>query len=407
LADRKGHTVVETVLTEWLSLIVRWLHVVAGIAWIGSSFYFIHLDLSLKHRSGLPEGVKGDAWQVHGGGFYHMVKYLVAPTRMPDELTWFKWEAYATWLSGFALLVIVYYLGAELYLIDKSVLDLTASMAAVVAFGSLLLAWLFYEALCRSPLGRHEVALALVGYVFLVGLTYGFTHLFSGRGAFTQIGALIGTIMVANVFVIVIPNQKKTVAALLAKQEPNPKWGDEAKQRSVHNNYLTLPVVFLMIANHYPLMFATRFNWLIVAIVLAIGPVIRHFFNSRHEGKGSPWWTWGVAAAGMIAVAWLSGAGPKDAATGARADRVNVADAHNVVLSRCSMCHMEGPVWPGVHGPPKGVLLDGPENIRRHAYLIEINAVRSDAMPPGNITEMTPQERQILAAWLAAGVPAK
>jgi uncharacterized membrane protein len=398
---------VESVLTEWLSLIVRWLHVVAGIAWIGSSFYFIHLDLSLKRRSGLPEGVQGDAWQVHGGGFYHMVKYMVAPARMPDELTWFKWEAYATWLSGFALLVIVYYLGAELYLIDKSVLELTASMAAAVAFGSLLLAWLFYEALCRSPLGRHEVALALVGYVFLVGLTYAFTHVFSGRGAFTQIGALIGTIMVANVFVIVIPNQKKTVAALLSGREPNPVWGEEAKQRSVHNNYLTLPVVFLMIANHYPLMFATRFNWLIVAIVLAIGPVIRHFFNSRHEGKGSPWWTWGVAAAGMIAVALLSGAGPKDAATGARAAGVNVAAAHNVVLSRCSMCHMDGPVWPGVHGPPKGVLLDGPENIRRHAHLIEINAVRSNAMPPGNITEMTPQERQILAAWLAAGAPAK
>ena len=397
----------ESVLTEWLSLIVRWLHVVAGIAWIGSSFYFIHLDLSLKRRPDLPQGVQGDAWQVHGGGFYHMVKYLVAPARMPDELTWFKWEAYTTWLSGFALLVIVYYLGAELYLIDKSVLDLTATTAAAVAFGSLVVAWLLYEALCRSPLGRHEVTLALIGYVFLVALTYGFTHVFSGRGAFTQIGALIGTIMVANVFVIVIPNQKKTVAALLAKQEPNPKWGEEAKQRSVHNNYLTLPVVFLMIANHYPLMFATRFNWLIVAIVLAIGPVIRHFFNSRHEGKGSPWWTWGVAAAGMIAVAWLSGLGPRDTATGARAERVTVAAAHNVVLSRCSMCHMEGPVWPGVHSPPKGVLLDGPENIRRHAHLIEINAVRSSAMPPGNITEMTPQERAILAAWLAAGAPAK
>jgi uncharacterized membrane protein len=211
---------VDTVLTEWLSLIIRWLHVVAGIAWIGSSFYFIHLDLSLKSRADQPQGVHGDAWQVHGGGFYHMVKYLVAPARMPDELTWFKWEAYTTWLSGFALLVVVYYLGAELYLIDKSVLDLTAPAAAAVAFGSLVLAWLFYEALCRSPLGRHEVALALVGYVFLVGLTYAFTHVFSGRGAFTQIGALIGTIMVANVFIIVIPNQKKTVAALLAGKAP-------------------------------------------------------------------------------------------------------------------------------------------------------------------------------------------
>ena len=301
--------------------------------------------------------------------------------------------------------MIVYYLGAELYLIDKSVLDLTAPTAAAVAFGSLLLAWLVYEALCRSPLGRHEVALALVGYVFLVGLTYAFTHVFSGRGAFTQIGALIGTIMVANVFVIVIPNQKKTVAALLAGKAPDPRWGEEAKQRSVHNNYLTLPVVFLMISNHYPLMFATRFNWLIVAIVLAIGPVIRHFFNSRHEGKGSPWWTWGVAAAGMIAVAWLSGAGPGGASP--RAEKVDVKAAENTVLSRCSMCHRDEPLWPGVHAPPKGVVLDDPESIRRHARLIEINAVRSHAMPPGNITEMTPQERQILAAWIAAGAPAR
>jgi uncharacterized membrane protein len=396
---------VESVLTEWLSLILRWVHVIAGIGWIGSSFYFIHLDLSLKARPGLPDGVKGDAWQVHGGGFYHMIKYLVAPARMPDELTWFKWEAYATWLSGFALLVLVYYLGADLYLIDKSVLDLTAPMAAAVAFGTLLLAWLFYEALCRSPLGRHEVALALVGFVFLVGVTYAFTHVFSGRGAFTQIGALVGTIMVANVFVVVIPNQKKTVAALIAGKEPNPKWGEEGKQRSVHNNYLTLPVVFLMIANHYPLMFATRFNWLIVAIVLIIGPVIRHFYNSRHEGKGSPWWTWGVAAAGMAAVAWLSAAGPRDA--GPRADKVDVKAAQSAILARCSMCHMNEPVWPGVHGPPKGIVLDSPENIKLHAHLIEIQAVRSSAMPPGNITQMTPQERQIVAAWLAAGAPAK
>ena len=334
-----------------------------------------------------------------------MVKYLVAPARMPDELTWFKWEAYTTWLSGFALLVVVYYLGAELYLIDKSVLDLTAPTAAAVAFGSLVLAWLLYEALCRSPLGRHEVALALVGYVFLVGLTYAFTHVFSGRGAFTQIGALIGTIMVANVFIIVIPNQKKTVAALLAGKAPDPRWGEEAKQRSVHNNYLTLPVVFLMISNHYPLMFATRFNWLIVAIVLAVGPVIRHFFNSRHEGKGSPWWTWGVAAAGMIAVAWLSGAGPGGAAP--RAQKLDIKAAENTVLARCSMCHRNEPLWPGIHAAPNGVVLDDPDSIRRHARLIEINAVRSHAMPPGNITEITPEERQILAAWIAAGAPAQ
>ncbi len=397
----------EVVLTEWLSIIIRWLHVIAAMGWIGSSFYFIHLDLSLKARSNLPPGVKGDAWQVHGGGFYHMVKYLVAPAQMPDELTWFKWEAYATWLSGFALLVLVYYLGADLYLIDKSVLNLSAPVAAGIAFGTLLVAWLFYEGLCRSPLAKHEVAMALVGYVFLVAVTYGFTHVFSGRGAFTQIGALIGTIMVANVFIIIIPYQRKTVAALIAGKEPDPEWGEEGKRRSVHNNYLTLPVVFLMIANHYPLMFATRYNWLIVAIVLLIGPVIRHFYNSRHEGSGNPWWTWAVAAAGMIAVAWLSAAGPRQTTTGALPTNVNAEMAQNVVLSRCSMCHTSEPGWPGVHGPPKDIVLDSPEAISQHARLIDINAVRSSAMPPGNITEITPQERQILAAWFAAGAPVK
>jgi uncharacterized membrane protein len=398
---------VELILAESASAILRWLHVIAGIAWIGSSFYFIHLDLSLKPRPGLPPGVKGDEWQVHGGGFYHMMKYLVAPAQMPDSLTWFKWEAYTTWLSGFALLVLVYYLGADLFLIDKSVLDLTAGQAAAIAFVSLVAAWLAYEGLCRSPLGRHEAALALVGYVFLVALTYGFTHVFSGRGAFTQIGALIGTIMVANVFVIIIPYQKKSVAAMLAGKEPDPAWGALGKQRSVHNNYLTLPVVFLMLSNHYPLFFATRFNWLIVAIVLAIGPVIRHFFNSRHEGKGSPWWTWGVAAAGTAAIAWLSAAGPRATAVGALPPTPKFAEVSDIVMSRCAMCHAAEPVWATIPAAPQGVLLDSDEHIRLHAPLIGIVAVRSNAMPPGNITEMTGAERLKLAAWLAAGAPAK
>ena len=397
----------EIVLTESVSAVLRWLHVIAGIAWIGSSFYFIHLDLSLKPRPGLPPGVKGDEWQVHGGGFYHMMKYMVAPAKMPDSLTWFKWEAYTTWLSGFALLVLVYYLGADLFLIDKSVLDLTVAQAAGIAFVSLVIAWLIYEGLCRSPLAKHEVALALVGYVFLVVLTYAFTHVFSGRGAFNQIGAVIGTIMVANVFVIIIPYQKKTVAAMLAGKEPDPVWGQLGKQRSVHNNYLTLPVIFLMLSNHYPLFFATQFNWMIVAIVLIIGPVIRHFFNSRHEGKGSPWWTWAVAAAGMIAIAWLSGAGPRTVTTGALPPPPKFADVSNIVMSRCSMCHAAEPVWDGIPAAPKGVLLDTDEQIKVHAALIDIVAVRSNFMPPGNITEMTKDERLVLASWLAAGATTK
>ena len=397
----------EVILTEWLSAMIRWLHVIAGVAWIGSSFYFIHLDLSLKPREALPAGVKGDAWQVHGGGFYQMIKFMVAPSQMPDELTWFKWEAYATWLSGFSLLILVYYMQADLYLVDKAVLDLSAPMAAAVAFFSLLAAWIFYEVLCRSPLGRHEVALALVGYVFLVALTYAFTHVFSGRGAFTQIGALIGTIMVANVFVVIMPNQKKMVAALLAGKEPNAEWGAVGKQRSIHNNYLTLPVIFLMLSSHYPLFFATQSNWVIVAVVLIVGPVIRHFYNARHEGKESPWWTWFVAAAGLMTVIWLSSLGPAAVKKGELPPTPKFATVQDIVMSRCSMCHAVEPVWTGIGHAPKGVLLDTPDMIKLHARLIDINAVRSRAMPPGNITEISDDERRVLAAWLAAGAPAQ
>jgi uncharacterized membrane protein len=391
----------ESILTEWASLMLRWLHVVAAVGWIGSSFYFIHLDLSLTPRSDLPEGVYGEAWQVHGGGFYRIMKYLVAPAKMPDELTWFKWEAYTTWLSGFALMVVVYYLDAELFLVDKSILDLTPLQAGLFSLGSLILAWLLYEGACRSGLARHELPFALGGYVFLVGLTYAFTHVLSGRGAFNQIGAIIGTIMVANVFAVIIPNQKKIVAALLSAQKPDPKLGMESKLRSVHNNYLTLPVIVLMISNHYPLLFATRYNWLIVAIVLALGPIIRHFFNERHAGRKSPWWVWGVAGAGMIAIMLLSAAGPRNITTSSLSAAPTFANVEEVVLSRCSMCHAAEPVWASIVTAPKGILLDTSDHIHRNARLIGRNAAWSNAMPPGNVTEMTTQERALIAAWLA------
>jgi len=394
-----------SVVTEWASLIFRWLHVIAAMGWIGSSFYFIHLDLSLKKHAGLPDGVSGDAWQVHGGGFYNIVKYVVAPKQMPDELTWFYWEAYATWLSGAALVILVYYLDAELFLVDKSVMDLTPLQAGLFSLVSLGLAWLLYEIACRTAFAKHELAFVIIGYVFLVALTYAFTHVLSGRGAFNQIGAIIGTIMVANVFLNIIPGQRKTVAALVAGKTPDPKFGIEGKQRSVHNNYLTLPVILLMISNHYPLLYATRYNWVIVAIVLALGPVIRHFYNSRHSGHGSPWWTWGVAAAGMIAIALLSAAGPRDAKTGAATPTFKAVE--NIVSSRCSPCHAADPVWANIPTAPRGILLDDPEHIVRNARLIGRNAVWSNAMPPGNITEMTPTERATLAAWLDQGAPGK
>jgi len=395
-----------SIISEWASLIFRWLHVVAAVAWIGSSFYFIHLDLSLKPRTDLPEGVQGEAWQVHGGGFYRIMKYLVAPASLPRELTWFKWEAYTTWLSGFVLMVIVYYLDAELFLVDRSIMDLSPFQAGLFSLGSLALAWLLYEAACRSGLARHELAFACGGYVFLVALTYAFTHVLSGRGAFNQIGAIIGTIMVANVFTLIIPNQKKIVAALLAGQSPDPKFGKASKERSVHNNYLTLPVVVLMISNHYPLIFATRYNWLIVAIILALGPIIRHFFNERHAGRPSPWWVWGAALAGVIGILLLSAAGPRVAAGGGTGSlEINTspqfAAVEEIVLSRCSMCHAAEPVWASIVTAPKGILLDSSEHIRRNARLIGRNAAWSNAMPPGNVTEITGEERAVLAAWVA------
>jgi uncharacterized membrane protein len=304
---------VDLVLWQWVDLLVRWTHVIAGIAWIGSSFYFVHLDSSIKRRDGLPPEAGGEAWQVHGGGFYHMVKYLVAPARMPDELTWFKWEAYATWMSGFALLVIVYYFGASLYMIDPAVLALPVWAAVAISVLGIALGWVAYNAMCRSPLGRDDVKLAAAGFVFLVVLAYVFTWIFSGRGAYMQMGALIGTMMAANVLMIIIPNQKKVVADLIAGRTPDPALGEVAKQRSMHNNYLTLPVLFVMISNHYPLAFASRFNWLILAIVLVVGAIIRHFYNTRHKGLPSPWWTWGVAAAGVVLIVWLSSVGPSRA----------------------------------------------------------------------------------------------
>lgn len=398
----------QLVLWEWVDLLVRWTHVIAGIAWIGSSFYFVHLDSSLKRRDGLPPGAGGEAWQVHGGGFYHMVKYLVAPSRMPDELTWFKWEAYATWLSGMALLVIIYYFSAELYLIDPAVLALPVWAAVTISLAGLALGWVVYDQLCKSPLGQDGTRLAAVGFVFLVVLAYLFTWLFSGRGAYMQMGALIGTIMVGNVAMNIIPNQKKVVAALLKGEEPDPALGASAKQRSMHNNYLTLPVLFVMISNHYPLAFASRFNWLILAIVLVVGAIIRHFYNTRHKGLPSPWWTWGVATAGVLVIVWLSGFKPAEVeAAAAPTEPVAFAQVEEIVLGRCSMCHMAEPVWEGIATPPKGVMLDTPERIRLHARQIYLQAAHTAAMPPGNLTEVTPEERRLIAAWVEAGAKAE
>ena len=407
----------DPIVADWIGLVVRWIHLITGIAWIGASFYFIHLDASLRRSGSLPAGVGGEAWQVHGGGFYRMQKYLVAPAELPAHLTWFKYEAYSTWLSGFVLLGLIYYLGAELYLIDRSVMDLPVWAAVLISVVSLALGWIAYDQLCKSRLGANTALLCALGFVFLVAASWGYTQVFSGRGAYIHAGSLIGTIMVANVFFVIIPNQKIVAADLIAGRKPDPALGEQAKQRSLHNNYLTLPVLFLMISNHYPLSFATRWNWLIVGVVIVVGAVIRHFYNMRHAGRPSPWWTWGVAAAGMALIVWLSATPPvaedstaalggeQSSAAPVAPDAVTFAEVENIVLSRCSMCHAAEPFWEGIVAPPKGVRLDTPEMIQKHAGEIRLQATLTHAMPPGNITELSPEERQILAAWIAAGAP--
>ena len=395
---------------DWLSFAVRWLHVITGIAWIGSSFYFIGLDLGLKQRPGLPAGAHGEEWQVHGGGFYHIQKYLVAPAELPEHLTWFKWESYSTWLSGFAMLAIVYYAGADLYLVDPAVLDVSAPVAILISLASLAVGWLIYDLLCKSPLGNDDTKLMVVLYVVLVAIAWGYTQLFTGRAAFLHLGAFTATIMSANVFLIIIPNQKIVVADLMAGRKPDPKYGKIAKTRSLHNNYLTLPVIFLMLSNHYPLAFGTEFNWVIASLIFLIGVLIRHYFNTVHARKGRPHWTWGLAAVLFIVIMWLSTAPsvltgePKLSAL----QQQMVASAHfpavrDTVMGRCGMCHSAEPSYEGIHRAPKGVVLDTDRGIASHAREIYLQAGRSHAMPPANVSGITDKERALIVAWFEEG----
>ncbi|HEY8594792.1 MAG TPA: urate hydroxylase PuuD [Devosiaceae bacterium] len=397
-----------TIMWEWLAFAVRWLHVVTAIAWIGSSFYFIALDLALRPSPDLPEGAHGEEWQVHGGGFYHIAKYLVAPASLPEHLTWFKWESYATWLTGFAMLAVVYYAGADLFLIDRHVLDVPVWGGIAISMASIGVGWLVYDALCKSPVGRNDTVLMALLFVVLVAMSWIYVHLFTGRAAFLHMGAFTATIMSANVFFIIIPNQKKVVASLLAKQAPDPALGKQSKQRSVHNNYLTLPVIFFMLSNHYPLAFATPYNWVIASLIFLIGVVIRHYFNTRHARKGSPNWTWAAAAVLFIVIMWLSTApklpGVDSSEMASREAQQFAATTHfdaarDIVSSRCSMCHAAEPVWDGVYEAPKNVRLDSDLAIATHARQIYLQAGVSHAMPPGNVTDITPEERAVLVTW--------
>jgi uncharacterized membrane protein len=396
------------VLWEWVGIGARWLHVITAIAWIGSSFYFIALDLGLHRDRNLASCADGEEWQVHGGGFYHIQKYLVAPGAMPDHLIWFKWESYATWLSGFALLVLVYYLGAEMFLIDPTVLELQVWQAVGISLASLAFGWVVYNTLCKVFVNADQNLLMLALFGVLVGMSWFYTQVFSGRAALLHLGAFTASIMSGNVFFIIMPNQRIVVADLKAGRKPDPKYGKIAKQRSTHNNYLTLPVIFLMLSNHYPLVFATGYNWIIASLIFLMGVTIRHWFNTRHARKGSPHWTWALTALLVLAVAWLSTAGmrtvpePEAKLQGAAlvyASAPEFGEVVSIVQGRCSMCHAAEPVWEGMHWPPKGVVLETAAQIAHEARRIALQSGYSHAMPPGNLSYMEPEERALIVQW--------
>ena len=402
------------IMWDWIGFAIRWLHVITAIAWIGSSFYFIALDLGLRKTPHLPVGAHGEEWQVHGGGFYHVQKYLVAPENMPDHLTWFKWESYATWLSGAALLMVVYWVGGELYLIDAAKADLSLLQGILISGASLTVGWIVYDALCKSKLGESPTVLMVLLFSLLVAMGWGYNEIFTGRATLLHLGAFTATIMTANVFFIIMPNQRIVVKDLQEGRTPDAKYGKIAKLRSTHNNYLTLPVIFLMLSNHYPLAFASEYNWVIAALVFLMGVSIRHYFNSMHAGKNRPLWTWLVTGLLFVAIMWLSTLPLKfDTLEQSEARALSTTEeifasaegfeeVSDIVLGRCSMCHARETFYDGVPRAPKGVHLETTADIAAHARDIYLQAGVTRAMPPANVTYIEPEERAAIVQWYRA-----
>ena len=387
-------------LVEWLNLLIRWGHMIAGIAWIGTSFYFVALDLSMRKAANLPTGVSGETWEVHGGGFYRVQKYLVAPAQLPDHLVWFKWEAYLTWVTGFLLLILQYYINASSYLIDPSTMDLTPWQAIGISVVSLVVGWIIYDLLCRSPLIGKPGLLALCVFALILGAAYGFTHVFSGRGAFIHIGAFIGTIMAANVFMVIIPNQRKITAALLADQKPDARFAVTGKQRSLHNTYLTLPVLLMMVSNHYSMITENPHAWLLVGLIVVGGAGLRHFLLHVEVGEPIADMAWAIPliALALAGALWLTEPAP----TPIYPRTVTDEEALSIVQTHCSACHARVPTDATVKTAPKGIELETIDGLKRYAQQIETQAVKNKSMPLGNKTKMLLEERAKLGAWIQA-----
>ena len=386
-------------LADWASLILRWLHITFGAAWIGTSFYFNWLNNHMRpvEDGPTPEGVDGELWSVHGGHFYRVVKYINAPAQLPRTLHWFKYEAYFTWFTGFSLLAVVYYLEPNAFLVDRTVMVLNPWAAVGIGLGVLVGGWLVYHLLCKSPLGNRPAPFAVLGFVLMTGLAFGLTQIFGSRAAYIHVGALIGTIMAWNVFFIIIPNQKIVVKNLEAGEKPDPALGQAAAQRSLHNNYLTLPVLFIMVSNRYPMTFGHEWNWAVLAALALISAGVRHWFNVRGKGENNVW-ILPTAAVAMVALALVTA--PQ---TNEYEGEVTFAMVQEIVDEHCVRCHSATPtdeIWTEA---PQGVMFDSADGIVRRATRINAQVVISRAMPLGNVTGMTEEERSIIAAWYRRG----
>ena len=425
----------EAHLLEWLNLSVRWVHMITGVAWIGASFYFVWLENNLN-RVNPKSGLAGDLWAIHGGGIYHLEKYKLAPPTMPDNLHWFKWEAYFTWMSGVALLCVVFYLNPTLYLLAPGS-SLSGTEGVLLGIGSLFAGWFIYSFLCDSALGKRPALLGFILFVLLIAAAYGFSKVFSGRGAYLHVGAVIGTIMVGNVFRIIMPAQRALVAAIAENRTPDPALPAKGLLRSRHNNYFTLPVLFIMISNHFPSTYGSQYNWLILAGIAVAAVLVRHYFNTRHNSQKYAW-TLPVGALAMISLAYVTGPKPvstapevakapaaieyqplpetalggglKPAAPAAPAAEPAPAQAstdfgqvHSVIEQRCTVCHSAKPTSPLFSTAPAGVMFDTPAQIQQQAARIQAQAVASQIMPLGNITQMTQQERDLIGTWINQG----
>ena len=390
-------------LLDWLDLIVRWIHIIVGIAWIGTSFYFNWLDSKLD-RSIIKDDIEGELWSVHSGGFYNINKLKGPPKQFPKELHWFKWEAYTTWISGFVLLIIVYYLNSESILIDKKINDISTFTAIIISVTFLLGSWFIYDFLCKSKLINNTFTFSLICLILASLLSYVLTKIYGSRAAYIHVGACLGTIMAANVFRVIIPSQKNMVNSALENKKPDLKKGISAKNRSIHNNYITLPVLFIMISSHFPFTYGHKYNWLILILISIIGASVRHYFNLKNK-KQHKIWILPAAAIGMICLSLYVSIPKinKNIDNNNLNEIISFNEVNNIIKYRCGVCHASKPTFDGFDEAPLGIIFDSPEDILNNIDKIKAQSIDSDIMPPGNLTGMTKDERNKINSWIIQG----